>query len=95
MPRLLLAQFVHFYALMLWVAAGLAVIGDLPSLGVAIVLVIVINGVFAFAQEYRAVRAAEQLRELLPERVYICRDGRRVEVNATVQHCARPTSAWR
>ncbi len=31
MPRLLLAQFVHFYALMLWVATGLAVIGDLPS----------------------------------------------------------------
>jgi P-type E1-E2 ATPase len=44
------------------------------ELGVAIFVVILLNGVFAFAQEYRAERAAEKLRELLPRRVMVIRD---------------------
>jgi len=82
-PRLLLEQFVHFFAVMLWVAAGLAFLGQLPALSVAIVFVILINGVFAFLQEYRAVRAAERLRDLLPERVWVRRDGERREIDPT------------
>jgi calcium-translocating P-type ATPase len=70
-------QFVHFFALMLWVAAGLAFVAGLPELTVAIVAVIVLNGSFAFVQEYRAERAARRLRDLLPQRVTVVRDGRR------------------
>ncbi len=80
--RQLLGQFVHFFALMLWGAAVLAVIGGLPQLAVAIVLVVLINGVFAFVQEYRAERAAQRLRELLPLRVSVIRDGRQTTVAA-------------
>jgi magnesium-transporting ATPase (P-type) len=71
----LLGQMVSFFALMLWVASGLAVLAGLPELGVAIVLVVIVNGVFAFAQEYRAERAAEKLRDLLPRRTTVIRDG--------------------
>jgi calcium-translocating P-type ATPase len=67
---------------MLWAAAGLALLGRLPELAIAIVVVIVLNALFAFAQERRADRAAERLRALLPQRVSVLRDGARVEVDA-------------
>ena len=82
-PLLLLArQMTHFFALLLWVAAGLAYLGGLPQLAVAIVIVVLVNGVFAFVQEYRADRAGRRLRELLPARVIVRRDGRRTVVDA-------------
>jgi magnesium-transporting ATPase (P-type) len=76
------AQLVHFFALMLWVAAGLAVLAGMPALAIAIVVVVVLNGAFSFAQEYRADRAAERLRELLPVRATVRRDGRATVVDA-------------
>ena len=73
--RKLTAQFTHFFALMLWVAGGLAIVAGMAQLGVAIFVVIVINGLFAFAQEQRAERAAERLQDLLPVGVVVRRDG--------------------
>jgi magnesium-transporting ATPase (P-type) len=75
-------QLLHFFALMLWVAAGLAFVAGLPALGIAIVAVVVVNAAFAFVQESRADRAAERLRGLLPQRVTVRRDGRPVRVDA-------------
>ena len=69
--RQLAAQMTHFFALMLWVAGVLAFIADLPQLGVAIFVVVVVNGVFAFVQESRAEHAAERLRDLLPRRAIV------------------------
>jgi len=80
---LLARQMVHFFALLLWGAAALAVIAGMPQLAVAIVIVIVVNGGFAFIQEHRADRAVERLRDLLPASVVVRRDGRRTEVPAT------------
>ena len=80
--RVLLRQLIHFFAIMLWVAAGLALIAGMPALAAAIAVVVVVNGSFAFAQEYRADRAAQRLRELLPARVMVRRDGRPLEVDA-------------
>ncbi len=79
---LLLRQMTHFFALLLWVAAGMAYVGGMPQLAVAIVIVVVVNGGFAFAQEYRADRAGRRLRELLPARVIVQRDGKRTVVDA-------------
>ena len=75
-------QLVHFFAVMLWVAAVLAIVAGLPQLGVAIAVVVVLNAVFAFVQESRADKAAERLRALLPRRVSVRRDGRVVQVEA-------------
>ena len=57
-PRQLLGQFTHFFAILLWVASGLAVLAGMPQLAIAIVIVVVINGTFAFVQEHRAEQAA-------------------------------------
>jgi magnesium-transporting ATPase (P-type) len=80
--RHLLAQFIHFFAVMLWIAGGLAIVAGMPQLGLAIFVVIALNGVFAFLQEYRAEKAGEQLRELLPHRVTVVRDRRRQDIDA-------------
>lgn len=80
--RLLVRQLTHFLALLLWAAAVLAVIAGMPELGVAIVVVVLVNGVFAFVQEYRADRAAERLRDLMPASATVRRDGHRLTVPA-------------
>jgi len=80
--RDLALQFTHPLALLLWVAAGLAVVSGVAPLGAAIVAVIVLNAIFAFSQELQAERATEALRELLPPRARVRRGGEAVEVEA-------------
>jgi magnesium-transporting ATPase (P-type) len=80
--RLLAAEMVHFFAWLFWVAGALAFVAGLPQLGVAVFVVVVLNGLFAFVQERRAEHAAERLRDLLPRRATVVRDGRPVEINA-------------
>jgi calcium-translocating P-type ATPase len=80
--RQVIGQLVHFFALMLWIAGALAIVAGMPQLGVAIFVVIVANGAFSSAQEHRATRATERLRDLLPTRATVIRDGRRIQVEA-------------
>ena len=68
-------QFTHLLALLLWVASGLALLAGQPPLAAAIVVVIVLNALFAFAQEYRADRSAERLQSMLPMSARVRRDG--------------------
>jgi magnesium-transporting ATPase (P-type) len=81
--RRLVSQLVHFFAIMLWVAGLLAILAGMPQLGLAIFVVILFNGLFAFLQEYRAERASDRLRDLLPRRVTVIRDGKRDSIDAT------------
>ena len=81
-PRQLMKQVTHPLALLLWVASGLAFVAGTPVLGAAIVAVIVLNAVFAFAQEQQAERAIEALRRYLPQEADVLRDGRRQTVDA-------------
>ena len=74
-------QFTHFFALILWIAAGLAFLAEgfgpgqgMATLGVAIIGVIAVNGAFAFWQEARAERTVAALRALLPHEVTVLRD---------------------
>ena len=80
--RLLAAEMVHFFALLFWVAGGLAFLAGMPQLGVAVFVVVVLNALFAFVQEQRAEHAAEKLRGLLPRQVTVVRDGATKQVPA-------------
>ena len=80
--RRFLQGFTHFFALILWVAAGLAFFAESRSpdegmwqLAIAIIAVILINGSFSYWQEYRAEQAIAALRQLLPQNVKVMRDG--------------------
>lgn len=80
--QVLAAEMVHFFAVLFWAAGVLAFVAGMPQLGVAIFVVVVLNGFFAFAQEERAQRAAEKLRQMLPRRATVLRDGQRAEISA-------------
>ncbi len=82
-----LAEFTHFFALILWLAAGLAFYAawndptqGMGMLGCAILAVILINGVFSFGQVYRAEKALEALERLLPHKAQTLRDGAYVDL---------------
>jgi magnesium-transporting ATPase (P-type) len=70
-----LTKFTHLMALLLWAGGILAFIGHMPQLGWAIWAVIVINAVFSFWQEFKAEKAMEALRRLLPVYARVLRDG--------------------
>jgi calcium-translocating P-type ATPase len=76
-------QFTHPLALLLWLAAGLSITARTPTLAGAIVAVIVVNALVAFAQERRAARAIESLSEFLPPTARVSRDGTVRAVPAT------------
>src|SRR3990170_5294665 len=82
-------QFTHFLAILLWIGAGLSFISEyfrpgegMLTLGLAIIAVIIINAVFTFIQEYRAEKALEALKTLLPFNVKAIRSGKESEVPA-------------
>lgn len=70
-----LPNFTHLMAILLWIGGGIAFIARMPQLGVAIWLVNLINGVFSFWQDYKAEKATEALRRLLPTYAHVLRDG--------------------
>ncbi|MEV6626409.1 cation-transporting P-type ATPase [Amycolatopsis sp. NPDC051106] len=82
-PLALLRQLVHPLALLLWVAAGLAWFAGTTSLAIAIVGVILLNGLLAFFQEQQAEKAVEALGRYLPDRASVLRDGSVCHVPAT------------
>jgi len=77
-----LANFYHLMALLLWAASFFAFLGGQTQLGWAIIGVIIINAIFSFFQEYKAEKAVEALKKLMPLRAKVLRDGRREEVAA-------------
>ena len=81
-PRRLARQFVHPLALLLWLAAALAFVAGVPTLGAAIIAVIFLNALFAFWQERQAERAVEALNRYLPQQAAVRRDGKRETIDA-------------
>jgi calcium-translocating P-type ATPase len=81
--RELAAQFTHPLALLLWVASVLALVAGIMPLAIAIVAVIVLNALFAFAQELQAERATEALQAFLPPHARVRRGGEEVELEAS------------
>jgi len=64
-----LKEFTHFFALILWLAAGLAFVAEwsdpghgMAKVGYAILAVIVVSGLFSFWQEFRVERTLAALR---------------------------------
>ena len=77
-----LANFTHLLAILLWVGGIVALTAGMPQLAVAIWLVNVINGAFSFGQEYKAEKATEALKKLLPSYARVLRAGQEARILA-------------
>ena len=73
-----------FFAILLWIAALLCFVPgvDLPQLGIAILTVVLVNGLFAFLQEYKSDRALEMLQRMIAQSRPCIRDGDTSEIDA-------------
>ena len=70
-----LGNFISLMAVLLWIGGIIAFFANMVELAVAIWLVNVINGVFSFWQEFRAGKATEALRNMLPSYARVIRNG--------------------
>ena len=77
-----LSNFTHLMAILLWVGGIVGFVANMPQLGIAIWLVNIINGVFSFMQEFRAEKATEALKKLLPSYAHVIRDGEQQRILA-------------
>ena len=82
-----LRQFTHLFAVILWVAAALAFFAEwsapgqgVAKVGYAIVVVILVSGVFSFWQEHRVEQTLAALRRLLPHEADVLRDGKAAQL---------------
>jgi calcium-translocating P-type ATPase len=82
-PSELAAQLTHPLALLLWAAAGLSFAVGNSVIGIAVLLVILLNAAFALAQELQAERAVEALSGYLPHKATVMRDGHPVALDVS------------
>ncbi len=74
--RIFLRQFRSLLILILFVAAALAAALGETIDAIAILTIVVVNGVLGFVQEWRAERAIDALRDMLAPAAEVIRDGR-------------------
>ena len=77
-----LANFTHVMAIMLWLAGIGAFIAKMPELGIAVWSVNIINGGFSFFQEFRAEKATQALKKILPSQSRVMRNGEEASILA-------------
>jgi potassium/sodium efflux P-type ATPase len=75
-----LSNFISLMAILLWIGGFIAFIAEMPELTIAIWLVNVINGVFSFWQEFRAGKATEALKKMLPSYARVIRDNQEQQI---------------
>lgn len=69
-------------ALLLWAGGFIAFFAGMPELGYAVWMVNIINGLFSFWQEFKAEKATEALRTLLPTYAHVLHDGEEIRIHA-------------
>ncbi|KCZ71720.1 P-type ATPase, translocating [Candidatus Methanoperedens nitroreducens] len=83
------SHLVDLFAILLWIAGGLAFLVSrladdvgMAYIGLALVTVIFINAFFTFLQEYRAEKASEALKKLMPYQASVIREGKEIHIPA-------------
>jgi len=92
---LFLKNLVNLFAILLWIGGALAFVARMPELGIAIFGVILVNAVFSFWQEYKAERAVEALRQLIPSSARVIREGQEQRLLASLLVPGEPVPVWR
>lgn len=77
-----LENFTSLMAIMLWIGGGIAMFTGTPELAYAIWMVNILNGLFSFWQQFRAGKATEALKNMLPANARVIRDGNETQILA-------------
>jgi sodium/potassium-transporting ATPase subunit alpha len=82
-------HFINFFAILLWVGSILSFIAYYYSkddshlyIGIALGLVVVLNAIFTYIQEYRSEKIMESFRKMLPTKIECLRNGEKCEILA-------------
>jgi len=70
-----LSHFTNLLAILMWVGSGLSFWAQMPEAGWACIAVIIINAVFSFWQEFKAEKAIDALKKLIPSYARVIRGG--------------------
>lgn len=76
--RKLINNFTNLLALLMWVGAAFGFLSGMPEVAWAIIIVIFINAIFSFWQEFKAERAIEALKDMIPSYTTAIRNGKTV-----------------
>jgi len=68
-------NFTNLLAILMWIGSGLSFWAQMPEAGWACIVVIFINAIFSFWQEFKAEKAIDALRELIPSYTRVIRSG--------------------
>jgi magnesium-transporting ATPase (P-type) len=77
-----LRNFTNLLAILMWVGSVLAFLVKMPAVGWAIIAVIVINALFSFWQEFKAEKAIDALRNLIPSYARVVRAGKETKASS-------------
>jgi potassium/sodium efflux P-type ATPase len=76
-------NFTNLLAILMWVGSVLSFWADMPEAGWACIVVIVVNAIFSFWQEYKAEKAIDALKKLIPSYARVTRGGTEIRVPAS------------
>jgi len=84
-----LKNFTNFFAILLTVGSILAFIAEYLTpgegnlyIGIALVAVVILNAIFTFIQEYQSEKIMDSFKKMMPTKIQVLRDEKRVEIFA-------------
>ncbi|WIA07840.1 MAG: cation transport ATPase, P-type [Candidatus Phytoplasma cynodontis] len=74
-------QFTSIFAILLLLSGFLAILIKEYPIGISIILVVIVNGIFAFFQERKADKILSSLTDMIPKKIQVYRDGKTEIIN--------------
>ena len=73
-------NFTNLLAILMWIASGLSFWAGMPEAGWACMAVVFVNAIFSFWQEFKAGKAIDALKKMIPSYARVVRDGTETKV---------------
>ena len=75
-----ISNFTNLLAILMWIGSGLSFWAKMPEAGWACIVVIFVNAIFSFWQEFKAEKAIHALKKLMPSYARVVREGKEKKV---------------